>query len=736
MFKKFFLFLRRIFLSAALPPFANAHCRKRQLRVCTAGRLFLFGSIFALCALPAFSSRVISPVEGRFANRQCLILELGEGEEAFYSYTDTNPLESGFAYDGLVLIDVKGAVSLRVVVVSGENAEEYRIDYTVSDDGNPFADGSEEKALIDRVMSEGVLPCVGGDVISVPASLSLRIGDGEKPASNGGTLAVSADNRLSRYIPCNVSDGERNWRFVIFLTAGEAGTFSKADVPFELSDWSTFRFTGKNLIWSIDDGYWSASKDSVTLDRSKTHVIYWQDVAYKAGNPIQSFVLPPKPAVLKESFDKAVVFSISGDMRYRLSLVSSGAMGEARSDGGLYTTLTFDTFAGDCVNAEALFALYCDGVYQGEISIPYVIDRQPPLPPKFIASEVGEYARHDVRFKVESENGADIYLALYGPFEVSSNSYLDGNSEFDRIKPADGDYFLYKAQPIELRAGTEKAVCYKAFSYAKDISGNISALSSYKVIIDEYNYFLDGNASDFAPDGSRLHPYNSFEQALRVINEGKFVHFFISGSIPLPKGMSLISSNCSFTGMGDARFILPPSAFILVQDASLEMQNCVVQKDSENGAVSDSRFFVFERGAASFEDCEILGNFGSSGTVISADSSAVSFRNSGLTVQSRTYACGFSGNNSKLTLSDSHFASVSDTAVNFSVKGGSFELKSCDCTVISHLGRILESNGAHLRLVSNSYTGDFDRETKGVSPVWKDEKTLVLEEKNNTSKGF
>ena len=198
----------------------------------------------------------------------------------------------------------------------------------------------------------------------------------------------------------------------------------------------------------------------------------------------------------------------------------------------------------------------------------------------------------------------------------------------------------------------------------------------------------------------------------------------------------MLSSNSAFTGLSDAKFLFSPNSYLTIRSASLEMQNCVVQKDSENGAVSDSRFFVFERGAASFEDCEILGNFGSSGTVISADSSAVSFRNSGLTVQSRTYACGFSGNNSKLTLSDSHFASVSDTAVNFSVKGGSFEMESSVCKVISHLGRILESNGAHLRLVSNSYIGDLEGKTKKISPVWKDEKTLVLEDKNNISEGF
>ena len=740
--------MRRIFSSAAVPQLAHARSLRDWLRHGSiAGRLFLFIAILLQCvAFPAFSERVISPVSGTFANRQALILDLSDGAEAFYSYTNTNPLSSGFAYDGPVLIDMGGAVSLRVVVVkSDENGqsraqEEYKIDYTVRDSENPFATGTAEKAFIDRVVNETILPCTSESVISVPPALSLAIGDGEKPFSKGGTLAVSADNRLSRYIPCTVTDGASFWRFIIFLSAGEAGSFAKTAVPFEISDWTRFRFTGKNLIWAIDSGFWSASREEVALDRSKTHVIYWQDVAYKSGNPIQSFVLPPKPVLQKESFDKAVVFTVDGDLRYRLSIVSSGAEGEAHADSGLYPTLTFDTFAGDYVNATAVFALYCDGVYQGTLSSDYVIDRQPPLPPTFTASEDGEYARRDVSLRVSSEKNAKIFLAIYGPFEVSSNSYLDNNSEFDAVKPQSGDYFLYNAQQIELRAGNEKTVGYRAFAYAEDESGNVSEVAPYKVIIDEFNYFLngslDGSAGDSLADGSLLHPFNSFEQALLVINEGKFVHFFVSGTVSLPKGVSVISSNCSFTGMSDARFVLPPSGCILVRDASFEMQNCIVQKDLDSAIPSDSRLFTVERGAASFEDCEIVGNFDSSGTAFSSESSVIIFKNSGLTVQSATYACALSALNSRIQSEKSHFASVADTAVNFSVKGGSFELVTSDCTVISHLGRILESNGAHLRLVSNSYTGDFDRETKGVKPVWKDEKSLVLEDKNNTVKGF
>ena len=696
-------------------------------------RFFLAAVLSSLFSLCAFSETVISPVEGRFANKQSLILDLPEGAEAFYSYTSTNPLNSGFAYDGPVLIDMGGAVSLHIVVVNGAQKDSYLINYSV-DEENPFQDGTFEKKFIDRVSVDNVLPCTSENIINVPKTLLFSIGDGEKPLLAGGTLSVSADNKLSRYIPCTVTDGNLSWRFIIFLSPGEVGSLAKTSVPFELSDWSDFCFTGKNLIWCIDDGLWSASKEPVKIDRTQRHTVYWQDVDYKEGNPVESFELPPKPSVLTESLGKAVTFSVEGDLRYKMSVRSSGASGDSHAETGAYSNLTFDTFDGDYVKASAVFDFYCDGVYQGNISVPYEIDRQPPLPPRFVASESGEYARNDVSLKVESEEGAKIFLNVLGPFEVGSASYLDGNAEFDSVEP--GDYFVYKSQPIELRAGVEKTVCYRAFAYAEDRAGNVSEVSSYKVIIDEYNYFLDSSASASMADGTRSHPYNSFEQVLKVINQGKFVHFFVKGTVTLPKGMSLISSNCSFTGMDDACFILQPSSFIMVKGASLELQNCLVQKEIEKSKDSDQRLFVVEKSAVSFEDCEILGNFSSSGTVLSADASIVTFKNSGLTVQSSVYACAISGVNSKINIADTHVSSISDTAVNFSLKGGTFTLNSCDCKVISHLGRILEAGGSNLRLACNNYAADFDREARGIKPVWADENCLFLEDRDNISTGF
>ncbi|MBR1405198.1 MAG: hypothetical protein IJ558_13625 [Treponema sp.] len=697
-------------------------------------RLFFLFFAFVSVSL-AFSERVISPVEGTFANKQSLILDVSDGVEAFYSYAHTNPLTSGFAYDGPVLIDASGDVSLRIVVVDGDKKEQYEVNYTVKDDGNPFAEGTLEKKFIDSIVSESVLLCAADNVVYIPKTLSFKIGDGEKPILQGAALSVSADNKLSRYIPCTVSNGAQNWRFVIYLSSGEAGVFAKFSVPFEIENWETFRFTGKNLIWCIDDGLWSASELPVKLDRTKSHTVYWQSVAYEKGNPIQSFVLAPKPNLVVERQGKSVAFSIDGDLRYRMGIVTSGAPGEAHENSGIFTTLTFDTFDGDCVQGTAVFAFYCDGVYQGTVSSPYLIDKQPPLPPVFKTSEEGFYARHDVTLRIEAEKNAIVYYSLTGPLRVDSKSYLEPQQLFESIGAS--EYEPYFSQLLSLPAGKDSAaVYYKVTAYAKDASENVSAVSEYKVIIDEYNYFIDGNAPSVGSDGSRSHPYNSFDQVLKVINEGRFAHFFVSGTVSLPKGETVLSSNSAFTGLSDAKFLFSPNSYLTIRSASLEMQNCVLSKEYAPTSASDERFFVLENSVVSFEDCELLTIFDFSGTAFTAHSSVINFNNSGLTTQGVNYACGISAVDSKISLKASHFASLAETAVNFSVTGGIFELNGCDCKVISHLGRIVEATGVNLKLSENTYKGEFDRKTKGVSPIWKDDTSLVLEDKNNTAEGF
>lgn len=702
----------------------------------------LFFAFFVLSIpLLGFAQRVISPVPGNFCNKQPLVIDTSDGAECFYSFSGSDPLASGFAYDGPVLIDSIGRTSLKITAVLGDSKEEIEINYNVQEI-NPFEQETSEHSFIRDISNLGVY-VYSSSPLEIPPSLLYSIGDGDKPQLKGSSLSVDAANSLSRYVPCNVTDGKNKWRFVIFVAAGQIGALSKYSVPFEISSWNTFRFTGRNLIWSIDGGDWSASSVPVELDRSVKHTVRWQSVAYKKGNPVQSFVVPAEP-LLNVSYTEsgAAMFSIEGDLRYRMEVVSAGVNGQAFQGGGLFTTAVFDTFAGDEISGEAEFAFYADGVYQGVKRAFFDVDKQPPLPPLFSPSSQGFFVRKEVRLEIAGGSGDDIFFAVSAPVKISEEAAAGTlDYSFPEFEAVDTGSFAPYADAVVLESGDDSAVFYKVRAYCVDKSGNAGAVSEYRVVIDEFNYYMDASATDSggyasSPDGTFSSPFTSFEQALEVINSGRFAHFYITGAFTLKSGDTVISSNCAFTGRKDASIIVPPGGSISVQNSSLAARNVVFQKAKESSSASNSIFFRIDNSTVTFDSCEIVGIFGDNGTGLNASNSVVELSGSGLTVQSDLYACAASCVDSKLLLHGCRVSAVSQTSVNFSVTGGQFELRDSSCRVTAHLGRIAELVGSNARITGNTYTGEFDGRLRASSPVWSDRDTLLIEDKENFSEGF
>ena len=81
---------------------------------------FIIGLLFfvslGFASVP--QTKVISPVEGTWANPQSLIIDNEPGTEVFYSLNGEDPLVSGFAYDGPVLLEGTGNFSVTIVSVS------------------------------------------------------------------------------------------------------------------------------------------------------------------------------------------------------------------------------------------------------------------------------------------------------------------------------------------------------------------------------------------------------------------------------------------------------------------------------------------------------------------------------------------------------------------------------------------------------------------------------------------
>ena len=74
-----------------------------------------FGCFFAFADVA--ESKIISPVPGNWQNPQPLIILKQPETEVYYSLSGDNPLNSGFAYDGPVRLDMTGSLMLSVITV-------------------------------------------------------------------------------------------------------------------------------------------------------------------------------------------------------------------------------------------------------------------------------------------------------------------------------------------------------------------------------------------------------------------------------------------------------------------------------------------------------------------------------------------------------------------------------------------------------------------------------------------
>ena len=179
--------------------------------------------------------KIINPVKGVWANKQSLVLELSEGESAYYSLNGSDPRESGFAYDGPVALDVSGDVEVRIASVDASGVfREYRVSYTVAP--VPFPASYSMSAVGDAVAS-GILDYTAGDVLSLPPELDYSLGGVPESFQKGRTISYGAGCILSRCIPCVLTDGTGKWRFIIKTKPALSGSFGMRDVPFQITDW-------------------------------------------------------------------------------------------------------------------------------------------------------------------------------------------------------------------------------------------------------------------------------------------------------------------------------------------------------------------------------------------------------------------------------------------------------------------------------------------------------------------
>jgi hypothetical protein len=692
-------------------------------------RTLCFISLFfsALIALYA-DVKIINPEPGTWANRQVLVLSVPDGEEAFYSLSGSDPLSTGFAYDGPVLLDVAGPVELRVISMKGNDVKtDTTVVYTVtvSSPGN-----SDAASFVNSVTAQGIVDYTAGASVSIPSSMEYSMGGQPESYLQGSPVSYAANCILSRCIPCTVTDGSAKWRFIIRTFPSKSGTYTQRSVPFKIDDWSTITFTNNKLIYKIDDSFWSPMKVPVKLDRSVKHTVFWQSVAVQAGNPVEYFELPPEPELFcSESKTGAVTAVLRGDADYRIGIKSDDTT-------VLFEVAGIDTFSGDETEGTLAAGIYYDSVYQGTLPIRYDIDRRAPPAPVITSSAASLYSRKTVKLQIDGEPGAELYIAVSSPVPVTEGMLRsDSGTAFDA---AAADNFVFSPSGrVSLEPDLESAVYYKVCAYSIDEKGSKGATASYGVIIDQYNYYLDASADSSMADGSYMHPFTVFDQCIDALKYTRYAHITINGTVNMPSGQSVLSSNCVLDGRNDARLVFGPDSSFVVRSASLTISNCVLERSDGTGSGdSNVPLLKLEHSVLSMDGCETTVTFDKNGTAITADTSVITITGSGITTKATVYSSCISSVGTKVKISNARISTVAATAVNFSSQDGDFELRSSTCKIVGTYGRAAELFGTHSRITGNTFSAELGAGRKVGNAVYTDAKNVSVEYSDNILNGF
>ncbi|MBQ1948720.1 MAG: chitobiase/beta-hexosaminidase C-terminal domain-containing protein, partial [Treponema sp.] len=162
---------------------------KKILKISVFLSFFLYVPFF-------FHAQVISPESGTWANRQLLIVDVPAEGNVFYSLNGTDPERSGFAYDGPVLIDLDGEVSVNISIIDKNgNRVSRKVSYIVKEIDAPKENQAEE--FINSVVSQGMVEYLAGDSFTIPSSLEYCLGEKPEIFSAGTDLSLSSEMVIS-----------------------------------------------------------------------------------------------------------------------------------------------------------------------------------------------------------------------------------------------------------------------------------------------------------------------------------------------------------------------------------------------------------------------------------------------------------------------------------------------------------------------------------------------------------
>lgn len=695
--------------------------------------VFFTGFILTFLIQGLFADiKVISPVEGKWANRQTLLIDTAGDEKAdfYYSVDGSSPKDFGLAYDGAVFLDTTGDIVLKIARISGNDIEETEIKYTV----DPY--DAYEKGYADFIGSfydSCILSSVAGSVLAIPEELYFNF-DNKDTFFEGQDLIISQNCVIERYIPCTLwnKKDDVKWHFLVQTVPQAIGVYSKRNVPFYITDWDTVTFTDQDFIYKIDSEYWSLPKEPVHLDRSVSHMISWQSIAFEEGNPVEFFVLPPMPSITRhQDDDGSISFSLDGDDSYKIGILQS----ENKEITQLYDLICLDTFFGDKYEGELQVAVYSNSIYQGTFTENYSIDKCPPEAPVITASIDQFYSRNVVKVQVACDKNCDLYVSLSDDFKIEEvdTVYTPEDALFKNVRMKD---FVKEKNIYEITFNPqgESAQYYKLSAYCKN-EKNKSRISDFSVIIDLYNYYFDSNAEIEKPDGTAQNPYKSLSDCISSVNKTRSVCFRVKGDFVLPENKTILQANCIIKNSGNATLIFPADSTLIVKNSSLEIQGCRIVNKGDTSLKDLNPIIKMENGVLTLNDCTISTKFRKNGTVIDAYSSVINLSNILASTNSEGYSSFISGIKSRVSVTDSIIASNGSTSVIFSMNEGILSVTANNLSVTGQRGRIAELFANESYFMNNSFRAELIIKSDNLSPIYHDKKSKLVQS-NNDSAGF
>ncbi len=679
--------------------------------------LFFSGRLFA-------EINVISPIEGSWGNKQMLVIEDSSEGDYFYSVSGDDPEQSGFAYDEPVLLDVSGDVNLKITKVSDSSREQITINYSVNLDK---ATEESYSKFISSFFDTGILNYTSGSFLDIPSTLSYAFGS--KPLSfiTGQKISLSSENILSRYTRCSLvdKDNKKEWSFVVKTFPTSAGTYSRKNVPFYITDWNNLTFTDKNLIYKIDTGFWGQPEE-VQLDRTTSHMIYWQSIAYEQGNPVEFFVLPPKVELIKKvNDDGSVVFYTEGDESYSIGISSSNENASRE----LFQKIGIDSFYGERIEDDVEIEFFSSSVYQGSQKVNYSINKRPPSPPIINTDCNKQYSRKPVEIQIDSESDSELYVSIGKPYVIDDVLTFKSDDVKNVPEYSNCNTNVFKTK---LNTDLKGTVLFNINAYCVNGS-NKSDVSSYSVIIDQYNYFYDSKNQNENPDGTVQNPYNDFEECINNINKVRNAQLTLKGDVYLPSKSLSILSNLIIKNEGDVSLIFGNDTTLNVKSATLEVNGCkIICADDNDKSESIKSLIKAEKSVLVMNDCIMSAVMGKNGEAINGFYSSIAINNCTFSVNAKSYSSFLAGENIKGSVKNSKISLSGTTSLMFSLVDGDVAIESNSLKLTTNVGRIAEFVNSKVSLKNNSIETDISN--KNISDIIHYDSKSKIKETDNEYK--